>query len=119
MSHFVHAATQYSECAHTRFSEGEMKPRVTEHVLSYTEQVNQDRHVGLRPFTWLHLGKSRVSTETQTVCCGVKSAVEVGVLGERFMMGSDQICSREGISEKTTWQPRAVLIDEQNLKRWR
>lgn len=29
-------------------------------------------------FTWLGLEKSRVSKETQTVCCGVKCAVKWG-----------------------------------------
>lgn len=36
-------------------------------------------------FTWLGLEKSRISKETQTIHCGVKCAVEVGVLGKGFM----------------------------------
>lgn len=60
-------------------------------------------------FTWLGLEKSRVSKEMQTVYCGVKCAVEVGVLGKGFMIEKRSNFLGKGIPEKMTWAAKRCL----------
>lgn len=53
-------------------------------------------------FIWLGLDKSRISKEKQTVYCGVKCAIEVGVLGKGVMIEKRSTFLGKGIPEKMT-----------------